>query len=320
VKVALCLSGFPRSIEYTYPYLEKYILSELNPDIYFFGYSEIKHGLSEDIILDLLKPKDYVIREYSHQIVEEVWTAYDKTSDAVGPISTRIAHIVNSELPVSTRTGCECRLEGWCDRHRVNKSRHLHELCRNNKKYFDMWENNIGPGQPSTGHKQAKITGLNNPDRRIFNKLFLTQDPIRILSQFYNILNSNKLKIQSGVIYDLVIRARTDYFFYRKIDQSELEVDDNAVYIPSYCGENTVDHGGICDQFAYGKSDSMDIYSDLFNHIKEFNLLRGCKFHPETLNAMHINGHLSRKVIKHHYWWNLSDFTVYNSPHRSWWT
>lgn len=46
-----------------------------------------------------------------------------------------------------TKTGCECPLAGYCNRHGVNKSAHLHKLCQNNERYFKMWEECKGPGQ-----------------------------------------------------------------------------------------------------------------------------------------------------------------------------
>jgi len=46
-----------------------------------------------------------------------------------------------------TKTGCECPLSGYCNKHGINKSAHLHKLCQNNDRYFKMWEECKGPGQ-----------------------------------------------------------------------------------------------------------------------------------------------------------------------------
>ena len=160
MRVALCLSGFPRCIEYAYPYLYKYIISALNPDIYFFGYSDTDKGLDDNKIIDILKPKDFVIREFDENVKDEIWSAYGTDQ------------IINPDLHTA---------------------------------------------------------------------------PINILSQYYNILNSNRLKINSGVEYDIVIRSRTDFFFYRKINDSELNVVEGTVYIP-----DVWDFGGVSSGFAYG--------------------------------------------------------------------
>lgn len=47
-------------------------------------------------------------------------------------------------------TGCECPLAGYCNRHEVNKSAHLHKLCQTSQTYFNKWENCQGPGQQNT--------------------------------------------------------------------------------------------------------------------------------------------------------------------------
>ena len=238
MRVALCLSGFPRCIEYAYPYLYKYIISALNPDIYFFGYSDTDKGLDDNKIIDILKPKDFVIREFDENVKDEIWSAYGTDQ------------IINPDLHTA---------------------------------------------------------------------------PINILSQYYNILNSNRLKINSGVEYDIVIRSRTDFFFYRKINDSELNVVEGTVYIP-----DVWDFGGVSSGFACGDSNSMDIYSDLFNHVKDYNISEGIRFHPETLKGFHVHKHLKREVVLNHYWWELQDFATNNcqdsyiddirNPSRKLWT
>jgi hypothetical protein len=220
MKTALCLSGFPRCIEYSYPYLHKYLISELNPDIYFYGYSDVDRGLDEGKIIDILKPKDFVIRKFDEGVQDEIWSVYGTDQ------------IINVDLNIV---------------------------------------------------------------------------PMNILSQYYNMFNSNKLKSNSGVEYDLVIRARTDYFFYRKIDSSELNLSENTVYIP-----NVWDFEGVSSGFAYGDSKSMDIYSDLFNHMRDYNTVQGVRFHQESLKGFHIRKHLKREVVLNHYWWDLQDFATNN--------
>lgn len=44
-------------------------------------------------------------------------------------------------------TPCECPLAGFCKRHGVHKSAHLHKLCQNHIGYFMMWEDCHGPNQ-----------------------------------------------------------------------------------------------------------------------------------------------------------------------------
>jgi hypothetical protein len=52
------------------------------------------------------------------------------------------------------KTPCECPLAGFCNRHGVKKTDHLHKLCQNHTGYFNMWEKCRGPGQnPSSCEK-----------------------------------------------------------------------------------------------------------------------------------------------------------------------
>lgn len=44
-------------------------------------------------------------------------------------------------------TPCECPLAGFCERHGVHKSAHLHKLCQSHIGYFVMWEDCQGPNQ-----------------------------------------------------------------------------------------------------------------------------------------------------------------------------
>ena len=45
------------------------------------------------------------------------------------------------------KTGCECPLAGYCNRHGIKKNHHYHKLCQNHTGYFNMWEECRGPGQ-----------------------------------------------------------------------------------------------------------------------------------------------------------------------------
>ena len=76
MKVAVLLSGFPRNFKYTFPYFKKYIADDLHPDVFYFGYNDLKYGSSTDDILSRYKPKKHLIREPSSEIDEEIWNAY----------------------------------------------------------------------------------------------------------------------------------------------------------------------------------------------------------------------------------------------------
>jgi hypothetical protein len=59
-------------------------------------------------------------------------------------------------------TPCECPAAGYCKRHGIEKSTHLHKLCQNHIGYFSMWEECRGPKQnPNDCTKQSNIQTTN---------------------------------------------------------------------------------------------------------------------------------------------------------------
>ena len=226
MRVALCLSGFPRTMEYTYPYLKKYIIDELNPDIFFFGYED-EHSNKEKI-QTLYKTSARVAREYTPEVEEEIWEAY--------------------------------------------------------------------------GTREIKNTQISTA-------------PINILSQWYNIFKCNELKSKheskNNFIYDIVIRARTDYYFFRKLEEQELALATPATNVctPDVWDFKSVNKHAITDFFAFGNSKSMDTYSNLFNRAAEYNLKHNFIFHPESMMGynLHIE-QIERRVVSNNFWLELDDF------------
>lgn len=55
-------------------------------------------------------------------------------------------------------TKCECPIAGYCKRHGIEKSAHLHKLCQNHEGYFNLWEQCRGPKQnPNDCNKNETI-------------------------------------------------------------------------------------------------------------------------------------------------------------------
>lgn len=105
-----------------------------------------------------------------------------------------------------------------------------------------------------------------------------------ILSMFYKVEECNELKKQYekefNFKYDCVIRFRGDLFVEMPIPIGTPNI--NNLYIPMYGN-----FGGINDQFAFGSSNIMDVYSSLYSNIEKY-LLRGAPMHPEKLLQYHI--------------------------------
>lgn len=55
---------------------------------------------------------------------------------------------------------CVCTGAGFCERHNIEKTPHMHKLCQNHAGYFKMWEECRGPGQQNItcGENGIRIT------------------------------------------------------------------------------------------------------------------------------------------------------------------
>jgi hypothetical protein len=111
------------------------------------------------------------------------------------------------------------------------------------------------------------------------------------VNMFYKIMKCNQLKLQHenkhNFKYDVVVRVRTDVPFREPIIFSE---DADKIFVPGH-----LNHGGICDMFAYGSSHLMDNFCNVFPNIKQY-IDEGCHFHPETILKYHCNK-LSLNVV-----------------------
>lgn len=73
-------------------------------------------------------------------------------------------------------TPCECPLAGYCERHGVNKSAHLHKLCKNHIGYFQMWEDCKGPNQNPNNCTKNKNPGFITPAQSPISEELKTND------------------------------------------------------------------------------------------------------------------------------------------------
>lgn len=62
------------------------------------------------------------------------------------------------------KTPCECPLAGFCTRHGIHKSAHLHKLCQNHAGYFAQWDACRGPGQNPYNCKKNTNKDLHQVD------------------------------------------------------------------------------------------------------------------------------------------------------------
>jgi len=69
---------------------------------------------------------------------------------------------------MENKTGCECPLASFCNRHGVTKSPHQHKLCQTHPGYFQKWEDCKGPGQRFTDCKkqgEVPVVGVAPPEQ-----------------------------------------------------------------------------------------------------------------------------------------------------------
>jgi hypothetical protein len=108
---------------------------------------------------------------------------------------------------------------------------------------------------------------------------------------FYNIYMCNELKkqyeIKNGFKYDLVIRSRTDCFWFRYIREQEFELAKHNIMIPADWAFKGVNPYARSDMFAFGNSELMDSYSLMFTRLKEYTDTIGM-FHPESICGYHL--------------------------------
>lgn len=107
-----------------------------------------------------------------------------------------------------------------------------------------------------------------------------------MFSMFYKIYAANELKrmytIETGTEYDCVIRCRPDLMFTGPVKIEDPQ--DNTIYIPQHISG----HKWYTDQFAYGRTYEMNLYSSLVYDIPIY-FKRGGEFYPERFMEWGLN-------------------------------
>ena len=118
-----------------------------------------------------------------------------------------------------------------------------------------------------------------------FNSYF--RDDIGVLSMYYSIYQANKLKCEyendNNMIFDRVIRMRFDSDFVNE------SLDLIKTLSLDLCIPDTrFDYTGINDQFAIGSSETMDIYSNVYQDIHD---LTECDYCGEEILKQQLDKH-----------------------------
>lgn len=113
------------------------------------------------------------------------------------------------------------------------------------------------------------------------------RDPNNVLGMYYKIQSANRLKTKyekdNKFKYDFVIRCRFDITLDRPLIVSSYL--PSKLYLPDSFrwGKNAEN-----DKIAFGSSDFMDKYSNVFDNIDKY-YEDGCVFHPETILGHHVS-------------------------------
>jgi len=132
--------------------------------------------------------------------------------------------------------------------------------------------------------------------------------PSNQVSQYTSIKRSLELRrqweTQHEFEYDIVIRARFDWY----LKEADLEVNDkiNVAHTPTLLNHRFQfqgqPHVGISDQFAYGSSRNMTIYSQLVDNMPRLYQDHGIDFCGELFLKAHLLYH--QLDVKEHRWTN----------------
>ena len=112
------------------------------------------------------------------------------------------------------------------------------------------------------------------------------------ISLFYGLNESNKLRIESGIKHDIIIKTRFDNIMFDKLNIATLSNEKNTVYCPmGYEPDDRERLGTVNDILAVGDEHSMNVYMSLYNRL--FNLLkeRYDKKHPRPWHTIGLTKH-----------------------------
>jgi hypothetical protein len=105
-------------------------------------------------------------------------------------------------------------------------------------------------------------------------------------SMFYSIRESNRMKVDYELLnnfkYDVCIRARYDLKYNQRIS---FDISNGGINLINRSGGC----GGLNDWFAYGSSELMDIYSNIFDEYDQTERIN--QMCPEGIISEHLSHH-----------------------------
>ena len=141
--------------------------------------------------------------------------------------------------------------------------------------------------------KKFKINNnefYDNIESNIFNKN--QNKEANTYYSFFNVIKCIELKSEyekeNDLKYDIVIRSRTDHFWFRELTDYELNTSLEKIIIPIEWSFKEVNSFGRFDGFAIGSSKLMDEYSYLYNNIDDYYSKINPILHGESMMGYHL--------------------------------
>lgn len=164
------------------------------------------------------------------------------------------------------------------DRYKTDVFLHTWYSSSYENKEFEKSHTEVSQGTYNVGNiekcliQYKPISFLIEEPKTFFNFVYGTREN-NACSMFYSINACNNLKIMHerlcGSLYDWVIRLRFDWALSNFIDLHLL--DQNTIYVPDYNSTSSnIENKHMCDQFAIGSSNNMNVYSETFNTIPNY--------------------------------------------------
>jgi hypothetical protein len=129
----------------------------------------------------------------------------------------------------------------------------------------------------------------------------------RSIWALYNVMMVNKLRneyeLETNIEYDMVIRSRVDFFWFRPINEEEINISKNHIITPwdwafrSGSPWNGPYDYAYSDFYAISNPKMMDFYSKAYEYVNFFSTEKS--FHPESLLGYYLIDKPVFEVKKH---------------------
>jgi len=139
-----------------------------------------------------------------------------------------------------------------------------------------------------------------------------TTDSDKMWGQYENLNEVSKMIRQyenrEKFRYDVVIRSRCDYFYWKEPTKEELEqAKEGKILIPYIWDFDMVSGIGCSDAWAMTNSDNFQKYASIIGYIDEY-FNKGALFHHETMMGWHIREMgLDRIKCENHVWFEFPE-------------